>query len=62
MADTLPQDPYELRREDIEEAPTAFVEIFRRIGPGLILASSIVGSGELIATTVLGADNGYLLL
>ncbi len=32
------------------------------IGPGLILASSIVGSGELIATTVLGAENGYILL
>ena len=34
----------------------------RRIGPGLILASAIVGSGELVATTVLGAENGYTLL
>ena len=42
--------------------PTKLRAILRRIGPGLILASSIVGSGELIATTVLGAENGYKLL
>ncbi len=62
MAVITPQDPYQLRPEDIETPPTRFVEIFKRIGPGLILASSIVGSGELIATTVLGAENGYSLL
>ena len=38
------------------------MDIFPRIGPGLILASAVVGSGELIATTVLGAENGYRLL
>ena len=62
MATSTPQDPYQLRPEDIETPPTRFVEIFKRVGPGLILASSIVGSGELIATTVLGAENGYALL
>ena len=31
-------------------------------GPGLILAGGLVGSGELVATTVLGAENGYRLL
>ena len=62
MADTNPLDPYQLRPEDIENPPARFIEIFKRIGPGLILASSIVGSGELIATTVLGAENGYTLL
>jgi Mn2+/Fe2+ NRAMP family transporter len=46
----------------VEDPPQSFVGIFKRIGPGLILASSIVGSGELIATTVLGAENGYSLL
>ena len=56
------KDPYELDPSEIENAPTAFSAILRRIGPGLILASSIVGSGELIATTVLGAENGYTLL
>ncbi len=34
----------------------------RRIGPGLILSASIVGSGELIATTTLGAEVGYVAL
>ena len=62
MADTQAKDPYELRAEDVREAPTNLPATFRLIGPGLILASSIVGSGELIATTVLGAENGYTLL
>ncbi|MGC3967115.1 MAG: Nramp family divalent metal transporter [Pirellulales bacterium] len=34
----------------------------RRLGPGLIIAASIVGSGELIGTTKTGADAGYSLL
>ena len=34
----------------------------RRIGPGMILSASIVGSGELIATTQLGAEVGYVCL
>jgi manganese transport protein len=33
-----------------------------RIGPGLVLAASIVGSGELIATTTLGAQVGFAVL
>ena len=33
-----------------------------RIGPGLIIAGQIVGSGELIATTKTGADAGFWLL
>ncbi|MGV3485741.1 MAG: Nramp family divalent metal transporter, partial [Planctomycetaceae bacterium] len=31
-------------------------------GPGLIVAGSIVGSGELIATTKTGAEAGFTLL
>ncbi|MEC8252858.1 MAG: transmembrane Mn(2+) transporter [Planctomycetota bacterium] len=34
----------------------------RRLGPGLIVAGSIVGSGELIATTKVGAEAGFSLL
>ncbi len=55
-------NPYQRKPEHIQDPPTSFVAIFKLIGPGLILASSIVGSGELIATTVLGAENGYTLL
>jgi Mn2+/Fe2+ NRAMP family transporter len=36
--------------------------MLRYWGPGLILTASVVGSGELIATTGLGAQAGYLAL
>ena len=62
MAASAVRDPYRLHPENVATAPRAFSGIVRLIGPGLILASSIVGSGELIATTVLGAENGYVLL
>jgi Mn2+/Fe2+ NRAMP family transporter len=42
--------------EGIREAPTKIPKILRNIGPGMILAGSIVGSGELIATTRTGAE------
>ena len=62
MAEAQHQDPYALPPEQVSDPPHAFRGIVSLIGPGLILASSIVGSGELIATTVLGAENGYILL
>jgi len=55
-------DPYRLKPEDVVEPPRSFVAILRRIGPGIILCASIVGSGELIATTTLGAQAGYVAL
>ncbi|PYV40257.1 MAG: hypothetical protein DMG06_20785 [Acidobacteria bacterium] len=56
------KDPYQFHEEDISDPPTSLVQIMRRIGPGIILAASIVGSGELIATTTLGAQVGYSAL
>ena len=44
------------------EPPTDFFGIVKRLGPGLIIAGSIVGSGELIATTKTGAQAGISLL
>jgi len=46
----------------IQEPPTKFSQILTKIGPGLIIAGSIVGSGELIATTSTGAKAGFTLL
>lgn len=46
----------------IESPPRTLGGVLRRLGPGLIIAASIVGSGELIATTKTGADAGYTLL
>lgn len=46
-----------------EQAPPgATFGILRQLGPGLIIAASIVGSGELIATTKTGAEAGFSLL
>ena len=44
------------------EAPTDLIEILKELGPGLIIAGSIVGSGELIATTLMGATCGFWLM
>ncbi len=56
------KDPYSYHDEDVAEPPRTLWTILRRIGPGIILAASIVGSGELIATTTLGAEVGYVAL
>lgn len=56
------RDLYAFHPEDVEVPPTSFWGTLRRIGPGIILSASIVGSGELIATTTLGAEVGYLAL
>jgi manganese transport protein len=55
-------DPYQLVPEAVEAPPTSFAATVSRIGPGMVLAASIVGSGELIATTTLGAQAGFSLL
>lgn len=57
-----PRNPYALTPGAIEEPPARFFASLRRIGPGMVLAASIVGSGELIATTTLGAQAGYTAL
>ena len=49
-----PNDPYALPPDAIQEPPRTFLRALRQIGPGLILAGSIVGTGELIATTASG--------
>jgi len=55
-------DPYAYHQADIEEPPRTLPGMLRRIGPGMILSASIVGSGELIATTTLGAEVGFVAL
>jgi len=42
--------------------PTTLRQSLAYLGPGIILASSIVGSGELIAATTVGAEAGFVLL
>ncbi|BCX46275.1 Mn(2+) transporter [Haloferula helveola] len=47
---------------DLADPPKTLWGILKQLGPGLIIAGSIVGSGELIATTAVGAEAGFLLL
>ena len=46
----------------VQAPPTTWFRILSSVGPGLIVAGSIVGSGELIATTKTGAEAGFTLL
>ncbi len=55
-------DPYALRPEHVRKPPADRWSTIRQLGPGLLLTGSIVGSGELIATTRLGAEVGFVVL
>ncbi len=46
----------------IEEPPHTIGATLLKLGPGMIIAGSIVGSGELINTTKAGAEAGFYLL
>jgi Mn2+/Fe2+ NRAMP family transporter len=56
------RDAYVLDPALIQDPPTTLRAKLRLLGPGLVLTASIVGSGELMATTRLGAEAGYVLL
>jgi manganese transport protein len=60
--DLVPFDPYALPPEAIADPPRRLGRILQQVGPGLILAGAIVGTGELIATTHVGAKVGFVLL
>jgi Mn2+/Fe2+ NRAMP family transporter len=55
-------DPYALDPADARTPPTTLRGRLRYLGPGLILSAAVVGSGELITTTALGAKAGFVLL
>jgi Mn2+/Fe2+ NRAMP family transporter len=55
-------DPYAMHDDDVQAPPRSLWAALKRIGPGIILAGSIVGSGELLLTTSLGADYGFAFL
>jgi len=53
-------DPYVLSPEKTKQPPETFRGRLKFLGPSFILSASIVGSGELIATTTLGARAGFI--
>lgn len=57
-----PRDPYSRNEAGIREPPRTIWGSLRYLGPGFILSASIVGSGELIATTIVGAEAGFMLM
>lgn len=62
MSDASQYDPYAMPPGGIEEPPQTLWAALRKIGPGIILAGSIIGSGELLLTTALGAKYGFAFL
>jgi len=62
QTDTLPPSVEQEFTQGIQNPPTTWNGVIRKLGPGLIVAASIVGSGELIATTKTGAQAGLALL
>ena len=62
MSQTVDENPYQLSADKAIDPPKNFAGTFRFLGPGFILSASIVGSGELIATTILGAKAGFVCL
>ena len=55
-------DPYARDEHSFREPPQTLRSVLRHLGPGVILLGAIVGSGELIMTTKLGAEAGFFML
>ena len=55
-------DPYAMPPDAVQDPPASLWTALRQIGPGIILAGTIVGSGELLLTTSLGAKEGFIFL
>ena len=55
-------DPYTQRPDEVMFAPTSFLGRVRHLGPSVIVSGSIVGSGEILLTSSLGAEAGFVLL
>lgn len=62
MSEDAEYDPYALPPDAIQEPPVSLLTALRKIGPGIILAGTIVGSGELLLTTRFGAIHGFVFL
>ena len=55
-------DPYTTRLGATRPPPASWAARFRQLGPGVVISGSIVGSGELVLTSSLGAAAGFTLL
>jgi Mn2+/Fe2+ NRAMP family transporter len=62
MSEASEFDPYAMTAGGLREPPPTLWTALRQIGPGIILAGSIIGTGELLVTTGLGAKHGFVFL
>ncbi len=62
LADQANFDPYAMSDVAIQAPPDRLWPALKKIGPGIIVAGSIIGSGELLLTTSLGAEYGFVFL
>jgi len=49
-------------RYEVRDAPRGLGGLLRNIGPGVVVSGSVVGSGELLVTTRMGAEVGFVFL
>ena len=54
-------NPYARHPDDTREPPIGLWNTIKFLGPGLILVGTVVGSGEIIMTTTLGATVGFVM-
>ena len=55
-------DPYTVREGGAAPPPTSWRNRLRYLGPSVVISGAIVGSGEMILTSALGAAAGFVLL
>lgn len=55
-------DPYVVDGSQIADPPTTLRGRLKFLGPGMITSAAVVGSGELLTATALGATVGFMLL
>ena len=62
MSPSDDSNPYISSSAHVADPPARWIDRLKYLGPGFILSASIVGSGELIMTTKLGAQAGFVCL
>ena len=55
-------DPYTIEPGQTKDPPTTLLGRMRNLGPGIVVTGSIVGSGEILLTSGLGAAAGFVVL
>lgn len=58
----IDSDPYVRDSSKILDPPRGWRPSLRFLGPGMVTSAAVVGSGELITATALGAKVGFVLL